>query len=284
MLFKVGGLMMVYNEEEFLEPAILSILDFVNQLVIVEGACQKMYEITKSWSSTDDTVPIIKRIQKENDPNGKIKLIQGKWLDKREIQNHGLTHLEDDTNFLFVHGGDEVYKKKDLEILKKFVIEKSKIKKFICVRYPFIHFWHDLNHVAFGGIWDKYQLRFSKFRKSVCKFYVHYAVGDNNCKRLDDCNQYRKQGKIHVLNDIYIYHYGHAKSRKNQLNKFIFYRMRDHKDNRSVEEITETIKRKSGWWNWKGEVGRKAGVKLFTGTHPEVMKNHPRYIKEVLNK
>lgn len=275
--------MMVYNEDEFLRPAILSVLNWVNQLIIVEGACEKMYEITGKWTSQDKTIDIIQRIRKENDPNGKIRIVQGHWKDKRQIQNKGLKYLQDDTNFLLVHGGDEVYKKKDLEILRNFITQKSKNKKFICVRYPFIHFWHDLNHVAVGGIWDKYQLRFSKFNKKVCKFYYHYAIGDNNCHRLDDCKIYREQGKIHHIRTINIYHYGHAKSRKNQMNKFMFYGLRDKKYKGKLKKLKNKIKEKSAWWNWKpDEVGGKHGVAEFIGRHPEVMFEHPRYIKEVL--
>jgi len=272
----IGCIMMVYNEDEFLRPAILSVLPFVNQLIIGEGATKITHKITGSWESTDKTIKVIKRIQKEDDVLGKIKVVRGKWENKCHIQNSILKRLSADTNRLLVHGGDEVYKKEEFKLILKY---DSEHPKMMCVRYPFIHFWHDLNHIAVGGSWSKYQLRYSKFKKGVCSFKVHYAIGDNNSIRMDG-PPYSTQGRVHKFNAPKIYHYGHAKSRKNQMNKFIFYSIRDHKM-KDIEKIKNMIKNKSTWWNWKGEIGKKHNILLFTGTHPELMHSHPRYIKEV---
>ena len=102
----------VLNEELYCKQCILSVLDFVDELVICEGATPYTYFTNPYGLSSDNTAEIIRSI---NSP--KIKFLQVGWVpSKKELRSIALSHLtkrENDT--ILVLDLDEVWDPDDLQ-------------------------------------------------------------------------------------------------------------------------------------------------------------------------
>jgi len=79
--------MIVLNGEPFLRYAIRALYPFAHQILIVEGACPGAAgSATPDGHSIDGSVETLRRLREEEDPEGKIVLLQrdGFWRDKDE--------------------------------------------------------------------------------------------------------------------------------------------------------------------------------------------------------
>lgn len=79
--------MIVLNGEPFLRYSLRALLPWAHEILIVEGACPgAAASATPDGHSTDGSVETIRRFQAEEDPDGKVTLIQrdGFWRDKDE--------------------------------------------------------------------------------------------------------------------------------------------------------------------------------------------------------
>jgi ADP-heptose:LPS heptosyltransferase/glycosyltransferase involved in cell wall biosynthesis/predicted O-methyltransferase YrrM len=132
--------MIVLNGMPFIEYSLKSIYEFAHEVIIVEGAVEKcMFAANLDGSSTDGTVEFIKSFP---DPQNKIRLIQGKWPEKCEMQNVALRHVTGD--YVWLIDSDEVYKAEHLDRIKKALVENPSITQ---VNFIPDNFWKGLDHI-----------------------------------------------------------------------------------------------------------------------------------------
>ena len=261
----------VYNGEDYIEYAIKSIYNVVSQIIIVDGRV-KMYDDGSLPESGDSTIPIIKRLLAQDVVN-KIELVETKkiWKDKIEKQNE-IAKRVTGTYYVKVDH-DEIWKPETLiDVIK--MMEND--KRIGVVKMPFIHFWLNFNTIAkdAGGKWSTKHPRVWRWKKGF------YHVKSFNYFQ-DLVHDYCKVGTPFVRESEYdgdaIYHFGYVRNLKTLQEKISYYK------NRGIETfVVDTVS------NWKEGMKTQPTQKVnswadnFTGTLPEIMKQHPFFkIKDV---
>lgn len=137
---KFSFVMIVLNGMPFIEYSLRSVYEFAHEVIIVEGAVEKcMFAANPDGSSTDGTVELLKSFP---DPQHKIKLIQGRWPEKCEMQNEALRHVTGD--YVWLIDSDEVYKTEHLNAIKKILTDDPSITQ---VNFIPDNFWKGLDHI-----------------------------------------------------------------------------------------------------------------------------------------
>jgi len=260
----------VFNEAEYLPYSLQSVYPYVDRIDVVEGAVAKnMHCAHPDGSSIDDTVSIVKDFP---DPDGKIRLVQGRWKTKEQVQQKLLELCE--SRWMMFIDGDEIYLEQDLERIREFCLDHLDGSITYVVPERTLQFWHDWKHVAYSLnaqspwsrtasmhpflIWrDTPGLNFSFFHT-----YPIDAFSRNIA--LDPFYEDRRV----VLNNVLLYHYGHAKSALNTYNKLLYFQKRGSGE--VVSSVEEDM-----WFS--GEMPSDFVIREFRGEPPEVLKGHPLY-------
>ncbi len=262
-----------HNEEEWIEYPIKSIYGEVDKIIVVEGAVQGRPESTEDGHSIDGTFEKVKTFP---DPDNKIELItkDGHWasleeqkqvfLDRaREIQERN----PDLMIFLAINDCDEIYTPKDIQRFRKAVELRPYATEFVPT---FIHFWRDFSHCRTPSEeWNITHQRFFRYQIGM-KYNAHPVVAD--AQGMDTCLSGPYQQFRFQIPNLYIYHYGAAKPLDFQKKKLKFYQKELAKHGKDAVEDAE---RK--YDEMVSYTERDEDVLLFTGNHPEVMKEHSRF-------
>ncbi len=132
--------MIVLNGMPFIEYSLKSVYDFAHEIIIIEGAVENcMFAANADGSSTDGTVEFIESFP---DPQKKIRLVQGRWPEKCEMQNEALKHVTG--NYVWLIDSDEVYKKEDLDKIKEILRSDPSITQ---VNFIPDSFWKGLDYI-----------------------------------------------------------------------------------------------------------------------------------------
>lgn len=265
----------VFNEAEYLPYCLSSIYPHVDRIDVVEGAVAKnMHCANVDGSSIDDTVEIVKEFP---DPDGKIRLIQGKWKTKEQIQQKLLELCE--SRWMMFIDGDEVYRRQDLESIREFCGDHLDGDITYVVPERTLQFWHDWRHVAYSLnarspwsrtasmhpflIWrDTPGLNFS--------FFHTYPI--DGFRRNIALDPYYEEKRV-VLNNVLLYHYGHAKNPLNTYNKLIYF------EKRGSGEVLSSVE-EDMWFS--GVMPDDFVLREFKGEPPDVLKAHPLYGKSLI--
>lgn len=273
---KFSFVMIVLNGMPFIEYSLKSVYDFAHEIIIVEGAVEKcMFAANPDGSSKDGTVEFIKSFP---DPAGKIKLLQGRWPEKREMQNEALKYVTG--NYVWLIDSDEVYKKEDLEKIKKILINAPSITQ---VNFIPDNFWKGLDYIFVSSKFFEpsghYRRLFKYVPGAVFTSHRPPAMVWPDSERTTE-HMHLLDGSTTRQMEIIIYHYSYVLDEQ-------------------VEQKVELYQR-YGWGNdwsidlhqWYNECFRKwtpedrqaieeqypvAGDSnsrtwLFNGTHPDVMR------------
>ncbi|WP_035589107.1 glycosyltransferase family 2 protein [Hippea jasoniae] len=132
----LSAITMVKNEEEFVGYVIMSMYDYVDEIIVVDGG------------SEDGTVDIIQYIMKELDKDNKITY----WQDLRP--KNELIHTRNDMikackgKWILRLEGDEVYSDENAKKVREY-IEKGIIKdSVLSVGWPYYFFVNDINTIV----------------------------------------------------------------------------------------------------------------------------------------
>ncbi|MEJ2705846.1 MAG: methyltransferase domain-containing protein [Sedimentisphaerales bacterium] len=137
---RISFIMIVLNGIPFIEYSLKSIYEFAHEVIIVEGAVEKcMFAANPDGSSKDGTVEFIKSFP---DPQRKIKIVQGRWPEKREMQNEALRHVTGD--YVWLIDSDEVYKPEHLTEIKRILTNDPSITQ---VNFIPDNFWKGLDYI-----------------------------------------------------------------------------------------------------------------------------------------
>lgn len=206
---KIAACYIVFEGDGFLEYSLKSIYDMVDKIIIVEGSTEQTRKFAKEdGSSSDKTVEIIKNF---NDPDSKIRLIQGKWKDKTEMRNIYCQHL-DTMDYAWVIDGDEVWDKETLKKIEHMIFARPEIPSF---QFNFYDFWHDMGYRS-RGIWEQFTGRISLINLNLTgdiKYDIHTLP-----KRLDG-----KNISSVYCSDLHFYHYSYIDYPKGRIKKKIDY-------------------------------------------------------------
>lgn len=261
MPIKVSACYIVFNEEQFLKHSLESIYDFADEIIIIEGAVKGWWQYANpDGSSTDATVDIIENFP---DPENKIKLIQGKWRDKKQMQNRFLR--EATGNWILRCAGDEIYAPDELQKLKKFASEHMDA---IEIKIPFIHFYHNENYRLISNPNTKWTILHQRFFRNLegLKYErTHSNVEDKNGVALRNYpfGQY-------TLPSVHVYHYGYCKPPEEIRRKLLFYCERDKEHLKAGYKTPEEYIANHIYFSGKGDPsigekvikyeGRKLGI------------------------
>lgn len=132
----LSAITMVKNEEEFVGYTIMSMYDYVDEIVVVDG------------KSEDGTSAIIEHVMENHDPKKKIVF----WEDPRP--KNQLIHTRNEMiarckgKWILRLEGDEVYSDENAKKVRRY-IERGKIKdRVLSVGWPYYFFVNDINTIV----------------------------------------------------------------------------------------------------------------------------------------
>ncbi|WP_321493263.1 glycosyltransferase family 2 protein [uncultured Desulfobacter sp.] len=170
----------VLNGMPFIEYALKSVYDEAHEIIIVEGSVEKCrFAANKDGSSTDGTVECIKNFF---DPEKKIRLIQGDWPEKLEMQNEGLKHVTGD--YVWLMDSDEIY---SFDALKKARLLVESDPDITQVNFIPNNFWKGFDYIFVSNEFfeESYHYRRLFKNKEGAVFSTHrpptLIYPDRNC-------------------------------------------------------------------------------------------------------
>jgi glycosyltransferase involved in cell wall biosynthesis len=251
---KLSVLMTVYEEADFVDYAIKSILPYIDHLVIVEGAYQETIKLGKSPRSQDGTVEICKKYV----DNVKVFYVEANEVSDPQQRNVGLNKVKElnSDGWLLLIDGDEIYDENTLKMVKIAAVNLEKTKR-LAAYFTSMTFVDDFNHYTLQEFPRLFKLTQS------CEF-----VNDNFMEWKDlGINWFSPF--IVKLNYVKYWHYSFVKNRNR-------------------------IELKKSWWEtrfgrpfdygWKfNSLGKLEDpnhkIMTYTGRHSEVLKSHPLWNK-----
>jgi hypothetical protein len=249
--------MNAYNEVQWIDLAISSVVDEFDEIVIVEGAYQTTIKSGGSPRSNDGTLEVLDQYkQREN-----VTVIHENEADHCYQNNKALEILkEKKVDWILIVDGDEVWEKNSLKIIKNYMAigEKRKIYQY------WVHFYNFVNR------FDQYiNSRMRRVYKLTpgCEF----LLGNENMHWPDHGLPVDTERPVsyvsEIPNMIRGFHYTEIKPAKRWLLKLKYLKMRDNNSMFDSWYATE-----------KGVVhDGMHKIKKFTKPHPENVRNHYLY-------
>jgi len=236
----IVGFMCLHNEEDFMRESIFSVMDFLDELIIVEGAWGENIAVNGEPRSTDRTLEYIKELQ-DYPFHNKLRFYQHNEATQLIQRNKFFTYAPEDC-WLWIIDADEVYEPQEvvrlIQLLEETQDEGIKIRSL-----TFINDAETYSTIGFPRC----------FRIKPGHRYTFSAPND-----------LLKDGrKVPVVKHEYVrfFHYSYC-----------------HKPDRFTEKKRErTHLHGSFAWslNEEGKVTRPdAKIEKFTGIHPPIMSGH----------
>jgi glycosyltransferase involved in cell wall biosynthesis len=234
------------ENEYCIEEGIKSALLFADEVVVVDSG------------STDGTLELIKSIG-----DSRIKIYHNDWLDRigrgmyASQKNMSLGRCT--SEWCVLMDSDEVYHEEDAERIKRTADSMS--DNVVAVKFNTLHFYRDYDHIMNGcGMWkDLYDNKVYMVKNGLS--IHHGAIGyDPDGHVMNDCMPIPQDKTFH--SKVFVYHYGHARTRRCYINKQNKIDMRYNPSGVLAfkpvpEDKFEFVP------SWK--------LTKFTGTHPAVM-------------
>lgn len=264
---KISYVMIVLNGMPFIEFSLRAIYDSAHEIVIVEGAVKDcMFAANSDGSSIDGTVEFIKAFP---DPENKIKIIQGMWPEKREMQNAALKYVSG--NYVWLVDSDEVYHKQDIQKVIQVLKQNDGIMQLNLSYYPF---WKGFDYYMFCP-----EVEWSR----ACGRVFKYTPGATFTQHRPITMQWPKNQHAstpYLMPDMHFFHYSYILDSqvKQKIRLYKKYRW-DRVWSISLDnwynecflkwtpETREEIERVHPIWTGH----RNSYTQRFEGAHPEVM-------------
>jgi FkbM family methyltransferase len=165
---KFSFVTIVLNGMPFLEHALRAVYDFAHEIIIVEGAVTNCrFAAQPDGSSVDGTVECIRRFP---DPQKKIRLLQGAWPEKCEMQNAALSLVTGD--YVWLMDADEIYRRADLAKIAELLRRDPDITQVNVIPD---NFWKGFDHLMIAPYFfrpEAHYRRIFKFKPGA-KFTSH---------------------------------------------------------------------------------------------------------------
>ena len=243
---KVSGFTFVRNAVKFGYPvteAIRSILPLCDEFVVAAG------------NSDDNTRELIASV----DPS-KIRIIDTLWDDSLRAggsvlageTNKALDAVSGNSDWAFYIQADEVVHERYLPVIQSAMEEWKDDQRVEGLLFNYLHFFGSYDYTASSRDWYRREVRIIRKQAGIRSY--------------KDAQGFRKDGrKLNVKPlEAWIYHYGWVKSPGIQQTKQESFQRHWHDDEWLKQNVT--VKQEFDYT----VVG---GLKKFTGSHPQVMKN-----------
>ena len=239
--YTVTAGMIVLNGADTIKLALRSIYDFVDKIVICEGAVEdyaknnpELVSKGSEYNSIDATDQHIKLFP---DPFHKIIHIAPPddrfWKNKNEMQNAIAEHI--DTDLYLKVDSDEIFTESDVEYMKRYFMTDDDLWVIQILKHEF---WKTLDTVATGGQWSRPQARMWRWRSDF-RHPLDAKTGFNYYIDKDGVQVKNPNYKSLNLMEKLCYHLGYARSEKHILGKINYYA------NRGIESnVIDTF---TGW-------------------------------------
>ena len=235
------------NERKFLEKCLFNHYNFVDEWVLVEGACQGYppYKVNSEGFSKDLSSLILLLFP---DPKNILSYIDHGWTStegedaKSELRNRYLRRSRG--LVLTVIDIDEFYPEKAFNNAVQKIFDG-----YDGVVVPQIHFWKKLDKFIIGGYYDISHMRFFKIDKAIAYKQNHNFPETPKGERLDQKKRFKFERKISYDKEIptwegtYCYHMGFAKDIDDMKDKTDYYINRGEKTTRP-----DTTKSRAAWF------------------------------------
>jgi glycosyltransferase involved in cell wall biosynthesis len=130
---KISFITIVLNGMPFLEASLKSVYKHAHEIIIIEGAVEKCRFAAKpDGSSLDGSVECIQCFP---DPERKIRMVQGIWPEKNEMQNKALELVTGE--YIWLLDSDEVYREKDIEKVEAILKSDPSITQISFIAHNF---------------------------------------------------------------------------------------------------------------------------------------------------
>lgn len=277
----IGASIKVFNDAEYLPYTLRSIYPYVDTIDIIEGAVELRKEhANPGGSSTDGTVDVIKNFP---DPDGKIRLMQGLWASKEEIQQK-LLEVNRAKWMLFIDA-DEILDYSSMSRTRKWCFEHQDGRVTYARPIRFFNLYHDFYHVAFslnpmspwaeGGLPHPFLIWRDIFGLNFNTFHTIPADGFGNPIGRD-APYYR--GKEKIIDDVFVIHVGYVKSPEFMRQRFEF----EIKRGIGAPGLPPSETPDEDPW-FSHSFPEDMVVVDFPGPFPEILDNHPLKNKIRLN-
>ncbi len=206
---KVTAVFCVYNEKEYLEYAVRSILPAVDGIYICLGlASYNAYNpAARTFSKPDGTEALVDRLGRM-DP--KIKVVKGVWSSEVEHRNAGLELcLKDGTDYHWLVDGDEIYRKDHLDFIRQELSHHPKVGTFIVKCHIF---WRSFSYriPAERLPWRPRRIfKMTRFRRILGLGFPHRLrfIGQNEANSVGEVYEIPSSQAV-------FYHFSYARSRQ----------------------------------------------------------------------
>lgn len=243
---KVSGFTFVRNAIDYDYPvkeAILSVLPLCDEFIVALG------------NSEDNTADLIKLLNSH-----KIKIVNTVWDDTlREggkvlaiETNKALDNISPDSDWAFYIQADEVLHEKYHDIVREAMLKYKDNAIAEGLLFNYLHFYGSYAYVGDSRSWYRKEIRIIRNDKLIRSY--------------KDAQGFRKSNKLLkvVPVDAYIYHYGWVKPPVVQQKKQKNFNRLWHNDSwieNNIHDVNEF------------DYSMIDSLRLFDGTHPEVMKD-----------
>jgi len=251
---KIGVLCNVFNEASWLRCALDSVVDWADEVVIVEGSYKIAVEAGAPLRSDDGTLDILDTYRARSN----VTIVYENERDEAQQLQKGLEILKDKkVDWYLLVDADEVWEQTDLKIIKQAIIkaEHSGIYQYRVNFYNFIN--------SFDKYYDAKMKRIFKLTPGAI------AVGQNGLAWPDhgkQCDVGSYAPHISELAMVRCYHYTEIKPAERWLLKKRYLKVRDGNPRFDKWFVTKD-----------GFVNDEKDIKKFTKKHPLIIKSSPLY-------
>lgn len=263
---KIIAYMSAYNEAEYIEPAVRSVINRVDGMIIIEGAFLETVETGGTRRSNDGTLDILDSLEKEF--SNKLHVFEAPTytqLRQRslvfDVANYHFPLIARENYWLWLVDADEVY---DLENTLKLIdiLEKTESDVIKVDSYTFVNDFKHYVRIAFPRcfrIRSGFQYQFSGPNHLIFREenYPLYKWKNMNWRPLGPEKNHE--------DEVMFYHYSYVKSPERFSQKK---REREH-----LHGVTFK------WYLGEDDEVTCPNFKprIFTGEHPKIMKDHPKH-------
>lgn len=251
------GYMAAYNEAEYIEYSVRSVIDHVDHMVVIEGAFKETVESGGFLRSDDGTIEILNKLEKEFD---NLTVFQTpKPMDQIAHRNASFAIIGYKCPLAMIHGfwlwlidADEVYDEENIGKLKG-ILETTKADVVKIDSLTFVNDPNSYVRIAFPRV----------FR--ILGQGQHAFVAPNHVARFLPAPRVLLNDKEqNYEDDVRFFHYSYMKHPERFLLK-----------KKERERVHGQFK-----WSLNNEdqvVCPGTNIRTFQGKHPAIMKDHPKF-------
>lgn len=283
MTNKITVVTICRNEMGMIEHTLPQSLKWADNVIVLDGGPENTstdgtweYLQSLKWLKLVDDKGVEKncnnkKLYIETGTYGSDHTIQKNW--DRLMRQRYLDILEDLNYYgwIFLIDADETYTDEDWKKIKEYVKIATE-KEQVMIRFPYIYFFKDLDHIVTGGSWSVPCHHLSVYRPGFQYLDVSTLIRDE----VGHCITHYPKDKIMYVNDVTLYHYSHCADYEKQRQRIWRYSKRGDLGPEVMSKMPNNVKD----WEWKDDREKELAeekIREYKGTHPIHML---KYVKD----